>query len=232
MAHEETRLAYDTDAFRARYRAQIHPRYNRWLHGGWVLACAAAWLVYYARQLQAVQAWEWLAVPLGLVFSNWGEYSVHRWAGHHKRRLTALFYQRHTGDHHSFFVEHRMPYEQARDWRVILFPGWLIVLYSVLLVAPQWWLLSHWNGNVAALWAGTLISGYLMYEAFHACEHLAPTHPLSRLPWVRQMRRLHELHHRRTLMQVRNFNIVFPLMDWLYGTLHWEPESNEPPSSP
>ena len=38
------------------------------------------------------------------------------------------------------------------------------------------------------------------------------------------MRRLHELHHRRELMQERNFNIVFPLMDYLFGTLYWEPE--------
>jgi hypothetical protein len=59
---------------------------------------------------------------------------------------------------------------------------------------------------------------------FHACEHLPAQHPLSRLPWIRQMRRLHELHHRRERMQERNFNIVLPLMDYLFGTLYWEPE--------
>ena len=36
------------------------------------------------------------------------------------------------------------------------------------------------------------------------------------------MRRLHQLHHRRELMQTHSFNIVFPLMDWLKGTLYWE----------
>lgn len=41
------------------------------------------------------------------------------------------------------------------------------------------------------------------------------------------MRRLHELHHRRELMQTHNFNLVFPLMDWCYGTLHWEAETAE-----
>ena len=34
------------------------------------------------------------------------------------------------------------------------------------------------------------------------------------------MRRLHELHHARELMHNFNFNIVFPLWDWLYGTLY------------
>jgi hypothetical protein len=42
------------------------------------------------------------------------------------------------------------------------------------------------------------------------------------------MRRLHELHHRREMMQERNFNIVFPLMDYLFGTLYWEPEPATP----
>nr|WP_232354791.1 hypothetical protein [Pseudomonas aeruginosa] len=28
-----------------------------------------------------------------------------------------MFYKRHTGDHHSFFVAGQMRYEQARDWR-------------------------------------------------------------------------------------------------------------------
>ena len=37
--------------------------------------------------------------------------------------------------------------------------------------------------------------------------------------------RRHQLHHRRNLMHTHNFNIVLPLMDWLRGTLHWEPES-------
>jgi len=29
-------------------------------------------------------------------------------------------------------------------------------------------------------------------------------------------------------MQGRNFNIVLPLMDYLFGTLHWEPQAREP----
>jgi sterol desaturase/sphingolipid hydroxylase (fatty acid hydroxylase superfamily) len=88
--------------------------------------------------------------------------------------------------------------------------------------------------NVAGLVGGFLVLGYLAYEAFHACEHLPPHNPLTRLPWVRQMRRLHELHHRRELMQERNFNIVFPLMDYLFGTLYWEPEPAipQPTSTP
>jgi len=219
-------MSHDVEAFRTRYRAGISPFYNPWLHALFVLAYGLACLVFFASTLELVRPLEWLTVPLALVFYNWGEYQVHRNFGHRKKRLGALFYKRHTGDHHSFFVAGRMPYETSRDWRVILFPAWLIVLYSLVLFAV-WWPLAQLNGNVAGLFALTLLGGYLSYEIFHACEHLPASHPLTRLPWIRQMRRLHELHHRRDLMQTHNFNLVLPLSDWLYGTLHWEPPQEQ-----
>ncbi|MFZ6048545.1 SRPBCC family protein [Pseudomonas sp. CR3202] len=221
-------MIHDTQAFRARYRAAIHPLYNAWLHGAFVLAYGAACLAFFIGSLENVKPWEWLVVPAASVFFNWGEYAIHKNLGHHKTRLGALFYKRHTGDHHSFFVAGQMTWDSARDWRVILFPAWLIVLFSAALF-PAWWLLSFINTNAAALFAATLLAGYLSYEVFHACEHLPASHPISRLPWIRHMRRLHELHHRRDLMQRHNFNLVFPLMDWLKGSLHWEPLEQESP---
>ena len=221
-----------TDLFRSRYRAAVHPRYNPWLHGVFVLvfgllACGAFW-----STVQQVQPGEWLAVPLTLLLFNAGVYLVHRHLGHHKKSFARMFYARHAGDHHSFFTPGHMSYDSARDWRVILFPAWLIVLHTLVITLPLWWLLSLINTNVAGLFGGCLVLGYLTYEVFHACEHLPPSNRLTRLPWIRQMRRLHELHHRRELMQERNFNIVFPLMDYLFGTLYWEPEHlTTPPTS-
>ena len=174
-----------------------------------------------------VQPLEWLAMPLTLLFFNFGVYMVHRHLGHHKKSFARMFYARHAGDHHSFFAPGHMTYDSARDWRVILFPAWLIVLHTVVITLPVWWLLEQFDANVAGLFGGCLVLGYLTYEVFHACEHLPPENPVTRLPWIRQMRRLHELHHRRELMQERNFNIVFPLMDYLFGTLYWEPEPTD-----
>ncbi len=217
-----------TQHFRQQYRAAVSPRYNPWLHGGFVLAYGLLCIGLLCSTLSQVQPLEWLAVPVALLFFNLCIYVVHRWLGHHKQRFARMFYARHTGDHHSFFAPGLMAYEGYRDWRVILFPAWLIVVHSLLFALPLWALLRLWNGNVAALFASCTLLGYLAYEVFHACEHLPANHPMARLPWVRQMRRLHELHHRRELMQERNFNIVLPLMDWLFGTLHWQPQ--EPPA--
>ncbi len=212
-----------TQAFRDRYRADIHPRYNPWLHGVFVLLFGVLAIGGFWSTVHQVRPLEWLTVPLTLLFFNFGVYLVHRHLGHHKKSFARMFYARHAGDHHSFFAPGHMTYDTARDWRVILFPAWLIVIHTVVFTLPAWWLLKQVNANVAGLFGGCLVLGYLMYEVFHACEHLPPDNPVTRLPWIRQMRRLHELHHRRELMQERNFNIVFPLMDYLFGTLYWEP---------
>ncbi|VVP82640.1 hypothetical protein PS918_02450 [Pseudomonas fluorescens] len=217
-----------TEAFRSRYRANIHPLYNPWLHGAFVLLFGIAAIAAFWRTVHQVQPLEWLAVPLTLLFFNFGVYMVHRHLGHHKKAFARMFYARHAGDHHSFFAPGSMAYDSARDWRVILFPAWLIVVHTILISLPLWWLIRLFDANVAGLVGGCLVLGYLAYEVFHACEHLPPHNPLTRLPWIRQMRHLHELHHRREMMQERNFNIVFPLMDYLFGTLYWEPEDTAP----
>ncbi|MGJ7518189.1 sterol desaturase/SRPBCC family protein [Pseudomonas baetica] len=217
-----------TEAFRSRYRANVHPLYNPWLHGTFVLLFGIGAMTAFWSTVHQVQPLEWLAVPLALLFFNFGVYMVHRHLGHHKRAFARMFYARHAGDHHSFFAPGHMTYDSPRDWRVILFPAWLIVLHTLFMTLPVWWLLKPFDANIAGLVAGCLVLGYLTYEVFHACEHLPPHNPLTRLPWIRQMRRLHELHHRREMMQERNFNIVFPLMDYLFGTLYWEPEQAVP----
>ncbi|MFI8479489.1 hypothetical protein ACIGCM_02860 [Pseudomonas sp. NPDC078700] len=42
------------------------------------------------------------------------------------------------------------------------------------------------------------------------------------------IRRLHELHHERALMQSHNFNWVVRLSDWLYAPLKWQSEKLDP----
>ena len=213
-----------TEAFRSRYRSAVHPLYNPWLHGAFVLLFGTVAISAFWSNVHEVRPAEWLAVPVALLLFNLGVYVAHRHLGHHKKSFARMFYARHAGDHHSFFAPGHMTYDDVRDWRVILFPAWLIVLHTLFITLPLWWLLKQWNDNVAGIVGGCLVLGYLAYEVFHACEHLPPHNPITRLPWIRQMRRLHELHHRREMMQERNFNIVFPLMDYLFGTLYWEPE--------
>lgn len=74
-----------TEAFRSRYRAAIHPRYNPWLHGTFVLLFGALAIGAFWSSVQQVSLLEWLTVPLTLLLFNFGVYMVHRHLGHHKR---------------------------------------------------------------------------------------------------------------------------------------------------
>ena len=53
-----------TQAFRNRYRAEIHRFYNPWLHAGFVLAFGITAISLFWSTLEQVQPLEWLAVPL------------------------------------------------------------------------------------------------------------------------------------------------------------------------
>lgn len=174
-----------------------------------------------------ITAAEWLVFPLTLLVVNFGEYYAHRWLGHRKTRLGKLFYSRHTGDHHSFFSDQDMNFESVRDWRVVLFPAYLIYAFLIGLVLPVGFILANLVSlNVACLYAAGGITGYLFYEAMHFSYHLPEGSKTERLcgliPGWKVMRQSHVLHHRRDLMHNSNFNITIPVFDFLLGTWHTE----------
>lgn len=191
-------MKHNTETFRARYRAAIHPRYSGRLHALWIAVAGLTVVLVSMAQLEAVQTLEWLVLVLALLLGNIGEYAIHLSLGHRKKRWAKLFYQRHTGDHHSFFTDSNMQWQSPRDWRVVLFPAWLII--------------------------------YVLYEAFHFSDHLPDGHWLHRLvPGLAAMAHLHRLHHHRDDMTAVNFNLTFPLTDYVMGTLRWAPR--EPTTS-
>lgn len=208
--------------FRQHYRAGIHPVYNGYLHMGFVAVAGISFIYYQLCQLADFSWMYALGIIASLVLWNFIEYFVHIKLGHQKQKLAVLFYQRHTGDHHSFFNHKQLVPRDHRDWRVTLFPAWLVVLVSLLC----WLLAMGVNQLFSASWgfvlSAGLVMGYLAYEFFHFCDHLPQQHPLVKLPWIGHMRHLHKLHHRRDLMHSKNFNLTFPLADWLFGTYYWQ----------
>lgn len=49
--------------------------------------------------------------------------------------------------------------------------------------------------------------------------HLPADAAMLRLPFLRALRAHHRLHHDPRHMRTKNFNVVLPLFDWLFGTL-------------
>ena len=212
-------------AFRAAYRAGVSEYYSPRLHAGFVFGGGLAFVAWQVtREAPSSLAWTWaLSFLAGLLFFNTGVYLVHRSLGHRRRWFALLFYQRHTGDHHSFFQGEALTWDEPRDFRVILFPWWLLVGVSALALGLGALLAAALGAAAGHAFSAAVVSGYLLYEAFHLCHHLPAGHPLTRVPGLRQVGHLHRLHHRRTNMAGYNFDIVFPLTDLVCGTLRWEP---------
>ncbi|WP_299728351.1 hypothetical protein [uncultured Endozoicomonas sp.] len=142
------------EAFRSNYRLAITPGYNGWLHMFSVVAVGLLVIIFSLFQLQSVSTLEWFVFPVTMLAVNFAEYCAHRWLGHQKTNIGKLFYQRHTGDHHSFFLEDAMDYQSVRDWRVVLFPVYLIFAFIIGLILP-----GGYTNGVFKLWSEQFILG-------------------------------------------------------------------------
>ncbi|MGB1544358.1 MAG: sterol desaturase family protein [Spongiibacter marinus] len=210
-------------AFRERYRRDISPYYSGWLHMFIVAAMGVAVIAYAVMQTEQPSPAEYLALPITLILVNFAEYYAHRWLGHRKTRLGGLFYKRHTGDHHSFFLHDDMDYANSRDWRVVLFPSYLIVAFIVGLAIPGALVLNQIaSPNIAYLYVIAAIGGYLLYEVLHFSYHIpegaAAERVFACIPGWRSLRHSHRVHHQRDKMAACNFNITLPIFDYLLKT--------------
>ena len=112
-----------------------------------------------------------------------------------------------------------MAVTSARDFQMVLFPPVMLVFFLGALAAPIGALLGWALGpNVGWLFGATALSYFLTYEWLHLAYHLPPDGWLGRRALVRRLRRHHTVHHDPRRMTHANFNITFPIADWLFGT--------------
>ena len=215
------------EKFRAKYRAGVSQSYSGILHLLTVVFGASALIWWGVSQLVDFHWTQlWFVVALYVVY-NWCEWASHRYWGHEKTKLFKFFYQRHTGDHHTFFVDRAMEYEMVLDWRVVIFPVALLVATTVAFSIPaglvSWFI---FGGNYGYLAFITVTCCYFAYEVLHFSYHLprgSVTERIFRLiPGWTYLRLFHTVHHNRHLMAEGNFNITLPLTDWLLGTLYFD----------
>lgn len=209
------------EAFRERYRADsVSPSYRGWRHFALTNGMVAMAVALCASQLHAIRAWEWWVVPATAMYANLAEYLGHRFVMHRLRRGFGLIYRRHVKQHHRFFTHTAMAVDSTRDFKAVLFPPILIGLFLGGFGAPVAWLIGvSFSANAAWLFAITGLLYFLNYEYLHLAYHLPESSWVVRLPGFARLRRLHQTHHDQTLMTDCNFNITYPIGDWLFRTL-------------
>jgi hypothetical protein len=221
-------------AYRDRYRREeIGPRYRGRLHLAFTVSLCVLVIAACIAGLASVRPAEWLTVPLTFLYANLVEYFGHRGPMHHPVRGLGLIFRRHTGQHHRFFRDDAMAFDGPDDYKAVLFPAVMILFYVVGFALPAGLLLA-WlaSPNVALLFVATAVAYFLNYELLHFAYHADPAGRLARLPFMGRLRRLHTLHHRPSLMQSSNFNITYPIGDWLFGTLYREERKPAPARRP
>jgi hypothetical protein len=188
------------------YRGELHFAFTFTVSGG-----ATVWL---ASQVREVRPLEWLAVPGFFLFCCLIEYLEHRYLLH-QRRFGELPFRLHTLEHHGFYTVEDFKPESRRDYAYVLFPPLAVIGYLILVVsgfgALAGWLISP---NVGFLVGATAAAFFFLYELIHFGSHLE-----WKLPGFRQLGQHHRIHHETELMTTRNFNVVCPVFDWIFGTL-------------
>lgn len=209
----QVRQAYRVGEIPRFYQGHLHFLFTSLFGLGGIGACV--WL------LHDVAWWEWMTIPVTILYANFAEYVGHRGPMHRRKAYAPIIFDGHTGIHHRFFTEDAFAYDGPRDWHALLLPPYLIVFFLGLFVAPVAFLLYFVvSPNVAYLTAATGLGYFVSYEWMHFCYHAPEGSVLLRIPFMRQLRRHHMTHHNPRLMTRFNFNITFPIFDWLLGTTY------------
>ena len=128
-------------------------------------------------------------------------------------------YKRHSLQHHKFFTDTHMEIDSNQDFKAVLFPIAIVGFFVVAFFVPMGFLLAWlFSPNVALLLVATGMAYYLNYELLHLSYHLKEDHWVHRIPGFTRFARLHTTHHDQRIMAHKNFNITYPIMDWLMGT--------------
>jgi hypothetical protein len=206
--------------YREHYRHQHIPRhYSGRAHLVFVVLFSIGGIVVSAYRLDDVQWFEWLTLPLAFLYANLVEYVGHRWVMHRKVALLGQIHKRHAGQHHHFFTHEHMAMDFWSDCRAVLFPPLLMVFFFGAFAAPMGLLLALiLTPNVAWLFVIMALAYYLNYELLHLAYHLPEDSRILRLPFLRRLRRHHFLHHRKSVMSHKNFNITYPIFDRIFET--------------
>jgi hypothetical protein len=215
------KIPFGSPEFRDYFRSQLvnnYPNGNLYLFV--YVGCLAGVIVFLSCLLSGVSRLELATLPLYLLFCNLFEYIFHRYPMHHKVKGLSSVYQ-HVTVHHNFYGK-KAYFEEDKDYYAVIIPYYIlsyVIISSVFAFVLLYIIIGF---NQAALFLIAVYSYYLAYELLHFSYH-APEHSwLKKIPMVKTLARFHLTHHKTELMAKYNFNITFPVFDFLFGTAHRE----------
>jgi hypothetical protein len=99
-------------------------------------------------------------------------------------------------------------------WAAPILVGLNMIPWALLALLERgsgipWWTVSFTVGGVVLVY-------YFAYEGFHYLMHKPSIPWIERAGFFKFLKKHHRLHH---VYMGKNYNVVFPLADWMLGTL-------------
>lgn len=163
--------------------------------------------------------WLLTQIASGICWVLYG--SLFEWYWHklwmHTPRFPKAAFEGHTVVHHGIYRGDQSYFLPEGDHpeHILLKPYSLpliVLAHLPLILAIEKWIVPHTAiGGVAAI-----LLYFVVYEYLHWNMHVPRGHFVERFGWFQFLRQHHKLHHR--YMQ-KNFCVLFPLADWIFGTM-------------
>jgi len=165
------------------------------------------------------------AFIIGVMYASIFEWFFHRYVMHRPVWKFDYPFEAHAKTHHRIFkADYTYHLQSEGDKRKIHMTWWngpaLIILGTVpfAVASVPFLFFSWWTGSVAIVVTGIVISAgyYAAYEYLHWCMHTPKNRLIERTRIFFRLNGHHLLHHR---YMGKNFNVVFPFADVIFGTL-------------
>lgn len=162
--------------------------------------------------------WCVAGLTVGVVFASFFEWTLHRYVMHRPVWKFRYAFQAHAVVHHQVFKSdatyHLIDEKDKETIPMAWWNGPVLILIGMIPFALISWSLGQWGLTVGGFVA--FGSYYGFYEYIHWCMHLPKARRVEKPQWFRKLNGHHLLHHR---YMHKNFNVVFPLADFILGTL-------------
>lgn len=165
-----------------------------------------------------------LMSAMNVVYASVAEWLLHRYVMHKPVKWFMYPYKAHDGTHHGSFSGLQYHFDGTQNIEKVTMAWWNGFAIIALAIVPFFtismtlyffgWEFGAWMilGSAFAVFLGY----YIAYEYSHWCMHVPKGRWFENTWFFRWLNGHHILHHRYV---TKNFNVVLPIADFLFGTL-------------
>ena len=152
-------------------------------------------------------------IPLLILWCSICEWLLHKYVMHKVPFGFTYAYKAHTKVHHNIFKYDKTYHSQSQeDIKTIPMAKWNGVVIATLAGLPMF----VFGYKMFLLTFTVAFCYYGVYEFIHWCMHLPKRRGVEYRWWYKKLNGHHLLHHR---YMYKNYNVVLPFADLLFGTL-------------